>query len=411
MRFDLDPDAIAVIQPVIEDLRSLGLDPDANSLVGEDPIAELARLAACGSVADLEQRVVALFDVEERSRILRGLARDWRRQLRLIGVLLRAVPHEPRATTRVHADEVDRLLPANPDRPSDLRPQLPVLLPGVPGLIASLAPLLLDEVTASPPDRKTIQTIRSAHGLEPDRLQEIEKVLAMPAKTEARRLRAQIDELVMGSIEVSPPTSRATPAPVPRRSSVVRTIRVSGGEQRRRQVGAEGERWALAAIIKPLLDLDVRKQAIPAIAQLLRTFEGEAVQRALAHEDAVMAADLDEEDLIDELTGLLHVARYSDAFGFDLLGWLPPAEGAAPIAMCLEAKSSADGTFHLTAVEWDRAAGFRDDGRGENYAVLVVRRRSGPTPVPERLDLLVDPVGQCEQGLLTRRDDGYIIAY
>jgi len=83
----------------------------------------------------------------------------------------------------------------------------------------------------------------------------------------------------------------------------------------------------------------------------------QAVQRALAHEDAAMASDLDEEDLIDELTGLLYVARYSDAFGFDLLGWLPPAEGAEPVAMCLEAKSSPDGTFHLSAAEWDRAAG------------------------------------------------------
>ena len=176
-------------------------------------------------------------------------------------------------------------------------------------------------------------------------------------------------------------------------------------------MGAEGERWALAAIIKPLLDPDVRKRAIPAITELLRMFEGEAVERALAHQDAAMAADLDEEDLIDELTGLLYVARYSDGFGFDLLGWLPPADGLEPVAMCLEAKSSSDGTFHLSVAEWDRAAGFRDDGRGENYAVLVVRRRNGPAPVPERLDLLVDPVSQCEQGLISRRDDGYIITY
>jgi hypothetical protein len=411
LRFTLDPEATAVIRRVIEDLRSVGLDPDADSLVGEDPIAELARLAGCESAAELEQRVVALFDSEERSKILRGLARDWLRQLRLIGVLVRAMPHEPRAVTRLHAEEVDRLLPANPDRPSDLRPPLPAVLPLAPGLTASLAALLLDEVTASPPDRKSIAAILHEHGLEPVRLEEIEKVLAMPAKTEARRLQAQIDQLATHSIDVSPPKTRTTPPPAPRRSSFVRTIRVGGGEQRRRQVGAEGERWALAAIIKPLLDLDVRRRAIPAITELLRAFEGEAVQRALAHQDAAMAADLDEEDLIDELTGLLYVARYSDAFGFDLLGWLPPVEGAEPVAMCLEAKSSSDGTFHFSAAEWDRAAGFRDDGRGENYAVLVVRRRSGPAPVPERLDLLVDPVSQCKQGRLSRRDDGYIITY
>lgn len=411
LRFSLDPQITAVIRPVIEDLRSVGLDPDADSLVGGDPIAEFTRLAGCTSAAELEQRVIALFDAEERSKILRGLARDWRRELHLIGVLVRAVPHESRAVTRLHAEEVDRLLSANPDRPSDLRAQLPALLPVAPGLTASLAALLLDEVTASPPDRRTIGTILREHGLEPGRLEEIEKMLAMPAKTEARRLRTQIDQLATHSVDISSPKSRTTPPSAPRRSFVVRTIRVGGGEQRRRQVGAEGEQWALAAIIKPLLDLDVRKRAIPAITQLLGTFEGESVQRALAHQDAVMAADLDEEDLIDELTGLLHVARYSDAFGFDLLGWLPPAQGTEPVAICLEAKSTSDGTFHLSAAEWNRAAEFRDDGRGENYAVLVVRRRSGPAPVPERLDLLVDPVSQCEQGFLSRRDDGYIISY
>ena len=411
LRFTLDPEATVVIRPVIEDLRSVGLNPDADSLVGEDPIRELARLAGCKNGGELEQRVVALFNVEERSRILRSLARDWRRQLHLIGVLVRTVPHEPRAVTRLHAEEVDRLLPLNPDLPSDLRSQLPALLPGAQGLAASLADLLLDEVTASPPDQNVIGMLLSEHGLEPGQLKGVENVLAMPAKTEARRLRAQIDQLGEHSIDISAPKTRTTAPPTSRPSPVVRTIRLGGGEQRRRQVGAEGEGWALAAIIKPLLDLDIRKRAIPEITQLLRTFEGEAVERALAHQDAAMAADLDEEDVIEELTGLLHVARYSDAFGFDLLGWLPPAEGRQPMAMCLEAKSSSDGTFHLSAAEWSRATGFREDGRGESYAVLVVRRHNGPAPLPESLDLLVDPVSQCEHGFLSRRDDGYIITY
>ena len=48
----------------------------------------------------------------------------------------------------------------------------------------------------------------------------------------------------------------------------------------------------------------------------------------------------------------------------------------------------------------------------EAAAVRTASARSpGPAPVPERLDLLVDPVGQCEQGLLSRRDDGYVIRY
>jgi hypothetical protein len=232
----------------------------------------------------------------------------------------------------------------------------------------------------------------------------------MPARVEARRLRTQIDELNKQGLRVTPPAVRGTPPRKPPiRSSVVRTINVGGGEARRRKVGEEGERWALAAVIQPLLDLPTRQRALPKIRDLLSTFEGEPVERALAHFEPAMSTELDDEELIDELTGLLYVVRYSDAFGFDLLGWLPPAAGDDPIAMCLETKSSADGTFHFSAGEWTVASQLRDDGRGDEYAVLVVRRRIDP--VPERLDLLVDPVTQCDQGLMSRRDDGYVLAY
>ena len=56
------------------------------------------------------------------------------------------------------------------------------------------------------------------------------------------------------------------------------------------------------------------------------------VARALAHFEPAMSTELDDEELIDELTGLLYVVRYSDDFGFDLLGWLPPVAGHDPIA-------------------------------------------------------------------------------
>jgi hypothetical protein len=411
LRFVLDPPANAVISPVVGDLRRAGLDPNTDAFASEDPIPELARLAGCASRTELDHRVLLLFDAEERSRILRGLAHAWRRHLRLIGVLVRAAPHEPRSATRIHGDEVERILPLNPHLPSDLQPHLPALLLGASGLAAALTDLLADEVTASPPTSGTIATILTDHGFEPSRLDEIEKVLAMPARTEARRLRGQMDQLADHSVDVSPPAKRSAPPKRRRRSSVVRTVHLAGSEPRRRQVGDEGERWALAAIIKPLLDHRVREEAIPAIVAVLRTFEGEAVERALAHADAVADPDLDEEELIDELTALLHVAKYSDDFGFDVLGWLPPAENADSIAMALEVKSSGEGTFHFSAGEWERATQFRDDGRGESYAVLVIRRRSGPAPVPERLDLLVDPVTQYDDGQLSRWDDGYVISY
>jgi hypothetical protein len=410
LRLVLDAEQVAVLSPVVEDLRLVGLDPDPQALASDDPIPEIVRLAGFADAAELDRRVVLLFDAEERDRILRGLARDWRRELRLIGVLLRAVPHEPRSVTRLHGDEVEGLLPANPDRPTALQPSLATLFTGAPGLEEAITELLVDQVTASPPDRRGLAQVLRDHGLDPAVLAELERVLAVPARTEVRRVRSQIDQLTSQGVQIAPPKNRKAASPTPsRRSSIVRTIHVTNRESSRRQLGEEGERWSLAAVIQPLLDPQVRKQALPELVTLLRRFAGDPVARALAHADALIAPDLDDEEIIEELTGLLHVARYSDDFGFDLLGWLAPAVGAEPTAMCLEAKSSADGTFHLSAGEWAQASQLRDDGLGHQYAILVVRRGSGP--VPERLDLLVDPVTQCDQGLLSRRDDGYVIAY
>ncbi|MDQ6880228.1 MAG: hypothetical protein M3082_21495 [Candidatus Dormibacteraeota bacterium] len=410
LRFVLDPAQVAVLSPIVEDLRLVGLDPDPQALASDDPVAEIARLAGCADAAELDRRVLLLFDAEERDRILRGLARDWRREIRLIGVLLRATPHEPRSVTRLHGEEVEGLLPANADCPTALRPSLTMLFSGAPGLEEAITDLLVDQVTANPPDRRMLAQVLRDHGLDPAPLADIERVLAAPARTEVRRVRSQIDQLTSQGVQIAPPENRKAPSPTAsRRSSIVRTIHVTSRESSRRQLGEEGERWSLAAVIQPLLDPQVRKRALPELVKLLRRFAGDPVARALGHADALMAADLDDEELIDELTGLLHVALYSDDFGFDLLGWLAPAVGAEPTAMCLEAKSSADGSFHFSAGEWAQASQLRDDGLGHQYAILVVRRGSGP--VPERLDLLVDPVTQCDHGLLFKRDDGYVITY
>ena len=71
------------------------------------------------------------------------------------------------------------------------------------------------------------------------------------------------------------------------------------------------------------------------------------------------------------------------------------------MALCLEVKSTSDGTFHLSRGEWERAEWFRAQGKGDRYAVLVVHRASGGGP-PKRLDLLPDPVRLVETGQLTK---------
>lgn len=114
---------------------------------------------------------------------------------------------------------------------------------------------------------------------------------------------------------------------------------------------------------------------------------------------------LDGEDLIEALSGLLHVSRHSDYFGFDMIGWLSPAPGGESRALCLEVKSSADEGFHLSQGEWGEAKRLR-----EEYAVLVVRRAKGGG-APAGMDLLPNPVKLAEAGLLQKEPDGFRIAY
>jgi hypothetical protein len=179
-----------------------------------------------------------------------------------------------------------------------------------------------------------------------------------------------------------------------------------------REYGDEGERWALAAVVGALIDLDdaARDAAIGEIETLLRRFEGSPVDEALTHAAPARMRDLDEEELIDELSGLLHVSQYSDAFGFDLIGWLPSSPNSKGQAICLEVKSSGGEGFHLSRRQWSVAQEFHSNNAGVLYAVLVVRRAKAGG-VPAAMDLLSDPVALVEAGHLRREVDGYQIAY
>jgi hypothetical protein len=192
-----------------------------------------------------------------------------------------------------------------------------------------------------------------------------------------------------------------------------RSRHVGPTEAVRRRLGDEGERWALAAVLRPLLEANVstRRRAIDELLEILvKRFSGPPVEAARPHAEAARSADIDEEEPTDALTEFLYVARRGDAFGFDMLGWMSPSEQGAPRAMCLEVKSSLAGEFHLSAGEWETARDFTETGAGSRYAVLVVRR-SKTGGAPERLDLLVDPVMLCDEGLLWRREDGYVMTY
>lgn len=140
-------------------------------------------------------------------------------------------------------------------------------------------------------------------------------------------------------------------------------------------------------------------------------FVGTAIDRVHAHARAAGEANLDQESLIDRITALLHVAAYSDGFGFDVLGWiLDPTETAGGYPIALEVKA-ASGSFFFSSGEWSCAERMRatEDTRAA-YAVLAVRRDSA-SAAPTAMDLLIDPVQLYEDGKIHRDVDTYRMRY
>ena len=305
---------------------------------------------------------------------------------------------------------VAALLPVNPESPAALKPAVEELFATNAGLADSLSTLLTDSLSSVLPDRAWLLQLANQHGLPADQLDAVIRAVEAPRSAAVQQIRADISKLTTQQLTVRPPpglkpAKPTVPSPGP--SPKIRTVKVGPrSDQRKRDAGDEAERWAVAALVGQLvgLSIDDRRTAIGAISLLLESFEGEVVEAAKAH--ALPACDdhLDEDELVEELSQLVHLSPYSDAFGFDMVGWLPPYPGAAPQAICIEVKGSRDRTFHLSMGEWHRA------GAGDPYGVLVVRRaaRGGP---PEALDLLMDPVHLVKSRQLTKVADGYVIRY
>lgn len=406
LEFVLEPSPAEWLAPVIDSLKEAGFDPRVEDLA-TDPTGELLRIADIDG-EELERQTVALYDDEERRRILGATAAAWRSQLKLIGVLVRASPAEGRAAIQRHADQVESLLPPNPSSPLDLKDALAKLLPGHPTLAEEIAGQLSDSIAAPGADRSALLKLAEEHDVETSHWQAVVRAQEEVGPEQARRIRKSIDGIE--GLPVSAPERLAAPTtPKPREPGPrkVRTVKVNKSvDRRRRELGEQGEKWALAAMIRDLKDLPrtERERAIDALLKLFENFKDEAPERARAHAEAARSPDLDEDELIDELAGFLHVSGYSDAFGFDMLGWIVDPESGDGRPMLLEVKSSADGSFHLSTNEWLCAEEYEDA-----YGVLVVRRASTGA-VPQRLDLLVDPVRLVPERL-SKTADGWLMAY
>lgn len=431
LRFDLEPDLSAVVEPIAELMIASGLNVMSHDLA-VDPAGTLTRLGGFSTEGDLMTHAAALTSPGERARLLRNLSSSWKKELRFIGVVVAMGPAETRSSVRELDDRVAHALSDDAATPKELVTVAGELLASSPAMADWVTKSLRGADFASPgPDRSEIMLQAASAGIDVTalRLALLEKSLDRPRLERARSVQKRASQLASGGVRPTPPLMTRK-SPTQRTSGLgetpskgdgggshpplpVRAIKVSPGiDQKKRELGDEGEQWALAAVVGQFLDapLDVRNRAIDDVRALLESFSGAPVKEALSHASLVQLSDIDEEELIEELGALLHVARYSDHFGFDLIGWLPDASGEGLRATCLEVKSTGDGGFHLTASEWKRASLLHARGVGDRYSILAVRR--GKTrAVPVSMDLLTDPVGLIEAGLLVQEPDGYEMTY
>lgn len=417
LRLALDPAPAEWLGAAVDSLRAAGFSPDVDALA-KQPVAEFVRLADVAGRAELDELVARLYDREEQARILRAAAAAWRNELAFLAVLARTQRGESRAAIRAQADLVDDGLPVAPSVPSELRASASDLFANHPALADALAEQLND-VLAALPERASLLGLAGEHGVETAHRADVERTLEAPKSELARKLRSSIAQIKDKAVRPITPAGlqaakKVDPSPDEQRTKrKVAAVKVgAGADARKRRAGDEGERWALAAVLGDLVALsaDDRRTAIDAITALLDDFEGKPVDKARSHAEPACDPQLDEEELIEELSALLHVSRLSDGFGFDLLGWLPLQPGAKPTAVCLEVKSTRDGTFHLSRHEWGRAAWFHKRGEGERYVVLVVNRSSGSEP-PQRIDILADLVHLAATEQIAKIEDGYELSY
>jgi hypothetical protein len=418
----IDPPVVQLLEPVRSVLKGAGFTVDVDELAA-DPLHALAHLGGFSTVTELDDEVARLYDAHEQARFLRERASAWTRELRILGVLAGTRTGDLRSNIRAVDESVAADLPVMAARPSELRVAVGVLFGSYPAFADAVAGEISDALAAPPPNRDGLLALARRHGLPVDHLDIVRRALEAPRREQARNVKRRAEQLTEHHIEPVVPAGMSAPArkssPKPEGAKKVASVKVSAGQDRRKkELGDEGEEWALAAAISKLLALerDSFDAAIDDVIALLRGtgglpgFAGAPVDTALSYADRARPPVLDDEELIEELTGLLHVSRHSDAFGFDLIGWLPPAVGTEPMAMCLEVKSSSDRGFHLSQGEWFLAQTLHDAGEGDRYAILVVRRspRGGP---PAGMDLLVDPVELVDSGRLRRDVDGYKLGY
>lgn len=406
-----DPPLDAVLAPVLADLRERGLVPDGARLAGPDPARHLAELAGL-SVEGLAAAVHTLTAPEEAIERAKLLAHRWRSALLPVLVALRARPGEPGFRIREDAKRVEEVLPA-PRRIADLARPARLLLSNHPALAEALVAVLSagERDQAEPVD---IGAALPAGSLEAAHLAAVRRELDVARRGRSHSLRAARDKLRAAKITPTPPPSLGTPPERKPRAPGTRDIPIGSARKNAHRLdalGRAGEAWAIAAILDPILALDVleRGHVVATLLQALKdAYKGPAVERLTGHAGAAAAVVDDDEEFVLALVDFLHLSATSDWFGCDLLGWLPRAPGAPARPMFLEAKSYKDRSFPVSSNEWNEAGRL-----GADYAFLVVLRAPKADSAPLGMELLVDPAGllAAKPPQLALEADGHVVRY
>lgn len=421
-QFQLDPVLQDVLAPVARLLNDGGVDVTAEALA-ESPAVALARAIGI-SVSDLDKRAGLLFNAEARESALRGLAREWREELIHLVVLQGCAGQGTSAVRRAH-QKVQAEIP-RVSTPSGLHPHVDVAFAArLPILSSALIEKMSDDPFSPVPARRDILRFASESGLrthDSDRIRTVTtsqrtSIVASLERRGRELAAAGIRPVLPDLIERRPDPSALNTDTLPRdkvAKSAIAAVKFDiGMERRRKELGDDGEEWVIAAVVAALrgLDDDHRVRAIDQMITLLRDhFTEPSILELLAAGDSARESGLDDEELAERLHSFVHASALSDNFGFDVLGWIPNADGTDGRALALEVKSSGSKAFMLSAGEWKRAQELYDASTGESqYAVLVVRRDR--TSSPEAMDLLIDPVQLDRDHQLSREVDGFRVSY
>jgi hypothetical protein len=371
-------DAAAVLVDVAADLEAVGVHITANDLASDRMDAVLAQALGV-PLQEWERTWRQIFSPEERQRLLRERTLAWREAAEIPVVALLTVPgdlpHRLRAARELYREQV----PGNLARPTEVREAVQEVLQER-GLLEraqqmmSLLPVA-DELDL--PDRNALEASL------PDWLAvhvaEVRATLQRRGRERLDAIRKSSEELRAAGITpkpfaASPIEPRASKPKAQEHRKKVQVGKV--GKRDLQRIGARGESWALAAVMGPLESLLSEKpDAFDNVVQSLRDllvghWDGAAVNTLAPHADRALDRSLSSDDRLEALAEFLHLSEVSDGFGCDLLGWLPPYEGAEPRPLALEVKSSTNRSFLASDHEWEAAKRLDED-----YAFLVVLRK------------------------------------